>query len=103
MFTAVVLAALFQSAAINSQRDSYIACLNQAVDSAKTQKMPAEALEAHLRLTCASVEESFEKALIAFDLKNKVPRTLAAADAQVQVDDFVTSKVDRYRMLAASQ
>ncbi|HUE79041.1 MAG TPA: hypothetical protein VMN38_05370 [Sphingomicrobium sp.] len=103
MLTAVVLAALFQSAAINSQRDSYIDCLNQAVDSAKTQKMPAEALEAHLRLTCASVEASFEKVLIAFDLKNKVPRKQAAADAQVQVDDFVTSKVDRYRMLAANQ
>ena len=103
MFTAVYLALLFQSAAINSQRDSYLACLDQAVASAKAQKMAAEALEAHLRQSCASVEASFEKALIAFDLKNKVARKQAAADAQMQVDDFVANKVDRYRLLAATQ
>ena len=103
MFSAVLLAALFQSAAINSQRDNYLSCLDRAVESAKAQKMPAETLEAHLRQTCAAVEESFEKALIAFDLKNKVARKQAAADAQLQVDDFVANKVDKYRLLAAKQ
>ncbi len=103
MITAVILAALIQSAGINNQRDSYESCLAKAFEGAKAQKMPAEALDAHLRTSCASIETSFEGALIAFDLKNKVARKQAAADAQVQVDDFVTSLVERYRALAARQ
>jgi len=103
MITAVIVAALIQSAAINSQRDNYLACLDKAFDAAKAQKMPAEALDAHLRTSCASIETTFEGSLIAFDLKNKVPRKQAAADAQVQVDDFVTSLVERYRAMAARQ
>ncbi len=103
MITAVIIAALIQSAAINSQRDNYLACLDKAFADAKTAKMPAEALDAHLRSTCASVESNFESALVAFDVKNKVARKQAAADAQVQVDDFVASLVDRYRAMAARQ
>lgn len=102
-FTAVIVAALIQSAAINGQRDNYESCLNKAFESAKTQKMPAEALDAHLRQNCAPVEQSFEAALIAFDLKNKVPRKQAAADAQLQVNDLVDNLVERYRSLAARQ
>jgi len=103
MITAVIVAALLQSAAINSQRDKYEACLNTAFESAKTQKLPAEALDAHLRQACTSIEESFEAALIAFDLKNKVPRKQAAADAELQVKDLVDNLVERYRPLAARQ
>lgn len=102
-FTSIILAALIQSAAINSQRDKYEACLTQAFESAKTQKMPAEALDAHLRQACTSIEETFEGALIAFDLKNKVPRKQAAADAQLQVNDLVDNLVERYRAMAARQ
>lgn len=100
-FTAVILAALVQSAAINSQRDNYESCLTKAFESAKVQKLPAEALDAHLRQGCASIEASFEGALIAFDLKNKVPRKQAAADAQLQVNDLVDNLVESYRALAA--
>jgi hypothetical protein len=103
MFTAIIVAALVQSAAINSQRDSYDSCLNKAFESAKTQKMAAEALDAHLRASCAAVESSFEASLIAFDVKNKIPRKQAAADAQLQVDDLVDNVVERYRALAARQ
>ncbi|HEU4705073.1 MAG TPA: hypothetical protein VFS45_05145 [Sphingomicrobium sp.] len=102
-FTSILVAALVQSAAINNQRDNYLSCLDKAFEGAKAQKMPAEGLDAHLRQACASIESSFEASLIAFDVKNKVPRKQAAADAQVQVDDFVTSLVERYRALAARQ
>ena len=103
MISAILVAALIQSAAINSQRDSYESCLTTAFEAAKTQKMPAEALDAHLRQSCASVEEKFEAALIAFDLKNKIPRKQAAADAQLQVNDLVDNLVERYRALAARE
>lgn len=103
MITAVILAALIQSAAINNQRDNYLACLDKAFAAAKTQKMAAEGLDAHLRQACASIETPFKASLVAFDVKNKVSRKQASADAQVQVDDFVTSLVERYRALAARQ
>ena len=99
MITATIIAVLVQSAAINTQRDNYLDCLKSSLESAKSQKMPADAFEAHLRQSCASIEESFEAALIGFDVKNKVPRKQAATDAQVQVDDFVTSSVERYKLM----
>ena len=101
MISAVLIAALVQSAAINNQRDNFISCLDAAVAAAKTQKMPADAIEPHLRQTCAAVEASFKASLIAFDVKNKVARKQAAADAQVQADDFVTTSVDHYKAVLA--
>ena len=103
MVTAVILAALLQTAAINTQRDSYESCLKTAFEAAKAQKLPAEALDAHLRTHCAAAESSFEASLVAFDVKNKIPRKQAAADAQLQVDDLVDNVVERYRSLAARQ
>ena len=97
MITAIMVAVLVQSAAINSQRDKFISCLNSAVAAAKTQKMLPDALEPHLRQTCAASETSFEASLIAFDMKNKVSRKQATADAQLQTDDFVTNSVDQYK------
>ena len=101
MITAIFLAALMQSAAINSQRDAYLACLKSNFETARTQKMPAASFEAFVRQNCAAIETTFEASLIAFDLKNKVPRKQAASDAKVQVDDFVTSSVVRYEIMTA--
>ena len=103
MITAAILAALIQSAAINSQRDNFLSCLDKAAAAATAQKIPSDAFEAHLRQSCADAETKFEAALVAFDLKNKVPRKLAADDAQVQVDDFVMNLVGRYRVVTVSK
>jgi hypothetical protein len=104
MISAILIAALVQTAAINSQRDKFISCLEGAEASAKAQKMAPEAVEAHLRQTCAAQEASFTASLIAFDLKNKVARKQAAADAKLQIDDFVSGKVAHYkRTLTLSQ
>ncbi len=99
MMTAVFVAALLQSAAINSQRDAFLACLKSGMQTANSQKMPAASFEAFLRQNCAAVETSFQASLIAFDVKNKVPRKQAAADAKLQVDDFVASSVERYEIM----
>lgn len=99
MISAIFMAALLQSAAIDRQRDAYLACLKSGIDTAKSQKMPATSVEAFFRQNCAAIEASFVASLIAFDLKNKVPRKQAAADAKLQVDDFVTSSVERYEIM----
>ena len=97
MISAILIAALLQSAAINNQRDKFIACLKGAEATAKAQKTAPEALEPQLRQTCAAAEESFRASLVAFDLKNKVARKLAVADANVQIDDFVAGTVEHYK------
>lgn len=103
MITAVFVAVLMQSAAINGQRDKYIACLKQGAESAKTQKLAPDAIEAHLRTSCAAVESTFKASLIAFDVKNSISRKQAASDAQLQVDDFVINFSEKYKVLAAKQ
>ena len=99
MITAIFLAAFLQSAAINSQRDAYLACLKTNFATANTQKMPIASFEPFLRQNCAAIETTFEASLIAFDVKNKVPRKQATADAKVQVNDFVSSSVERYEIM----
>src|SRR4249919_2404245 len=99
MVTAIFLAAMLQSAAINSQRDAYLACLKTNFEAAGKQKMPPASFEAFLRQNCATVETSFEASLVAFDVKNKVSRKQATSDAKAQVDDFVTSSVERYEIM----
>lgn len=97
MVTAVFVAALLQTAAINGQRDGYIDCLDKARVVAKSQNIAADGIEAHLRSTCASAGNSFVSALVAFDVKNKVPRKQATADAQLQLDDFIATSVSQYK------
>lgn len=103
MLSAMLVAALVQSAAINAERDKFISCLEAAEVSAKAQNIPAGAFEAHLRQTCADIETSFKASLVAFDLKNKVSRKQATADAQLQADDFVISAVDHYKPALAKK
>jgi divalent metal cation (Fe/Co/Zn/Cd) transporter len=103
VITALLIAALVQSAAIDAQRDNYLTCLDTAVANATAQKIPATALEALLRQTCSDAETKFEGSLIAFDVKNKVARKQAVADAQLQVDDFISNLVRRYRAVTASK
>ena len=101
MISTILVAVLVQTAAINTQRDKFIACLEGAAATAKTQKMAVEAFEPHVRQTCAATEASFKAALVAFDMKNKVSRNRATADAQVQADDFVTGEVEQYKKAVA--
>ena len=81
MFTAIAIAALLQSAAINTQRDAFISCLEKARDTAEAAKVDGDGFEAYARQNCAALEEKFKAALIAFDVKNKVARSRAVADA----------------------
>jgi len=100
MVTAIILSALLQTAAINSQRDGYMTCLDQGVAAAKAAKLSADALSANLKQSCAASGASFRAALIAFDVKNKVARSQATADAQAQTDELLTGMVDQYRARA---
>ena len=102
MITAILVAVAVQSAAINSQRDAFLSCIEAAAKGAKAQSKPADTIEPYLRQTCAAAETSFKSALVAFDLKNKVARKQAVADAQLQADDFIASTVEQYKRMQVS-
>jgi len=103
MISTLLLAALVQSAAMTAQRQEFVGCLRAAVTSAKTEKVGADAFDAYVRQRCAPIEQSFTAAMLAFDLKNKVPRKQSASDAKVQIDDYVATAVDRYKAMTGAQ
>ena len=96
VIASAIHAALVQSAAADGARSSFRACLKQASAEAKSQNVPSAAFPAFVRQKCAAQESSFKSALWAFDSKNKVSRKQSEADAQLQIDDFVTVAAERY-------
>lgn len=93
----ILVAVAMQAAVAAEPRKAYSACLSQAVASAKTANVPAAGFKAYAHQTCAAVEDSFRKALAAFNIKNGMGRKTATEDAQVQIDDYVYTADDRYR------
>ena len=102
MFSAILIAAMWQTAAINSQRDTYLGCLGKARETAKVEKIAADGFEPYARTNCAAAAADLKAALIAFDVKNKISRKQADADAQVQLDDFIAGETQVYQRNAGA-
>ena len=95
--------ALVQSTAADNARSALRACIKQATEQAKNQKLPASGFPAFANQQCASHAASFKAAVWAFDSKNKVPRRQSEADAQLQIEDFVTMAAERYELETTPQ
>jgi Tfp pilus assembly protein FimT len=98
-----IFAAAFQSTAADNARTALRNCIKQATTEAKAQKVAGAAFPAFVRQKCAAQESSFKSAVWAFDSKNKVSKKQSESDANLQVEDFVTSAADRYAMESAPQ
>ena len=92
-----VYAAAFQTAAADTSRKAFTACLREAVDKGKAEKVAAAGFDAYVRAHCTSVSASFVEKLVSFDVKNKVPRKQATSDAESQVSDYYTETGERYK------
>ena len=90
-------AAAFQTAAADSSRKAFTACLREAVDHGKAEKIAAGGFDAYARGRCTSASTSFRDAMVSFDLKNKVPRKQATSDAESQISDYYTETGERYK------
>lgn len=95
--TGVTLALL--QASINVPRDAFRDCLKQASSSAKSEKVVADNFEAYARSKCSVQSDTLRKALIAFDMKNGMARKAAASGADLTVDDYLASPVEKYRIM----
>lgn len=91
----IAVAMMMQTAA--ADRSAYVACLKDAVASAKGANVTTDAFKAYAHTTCASVEGGFKSKLVAFNVKNGMSKKAAAEDAQVQLDDYVYTAEERYR------
>ncbi len=94
--SAVFLAAM-QTAAADSSRKAFTACLREAVEKGKAEKVAADGFEAYVRGRCAPISAKFVDVLVSFDVKNKVPRKQATSDAESQISDYYLETADRYK------
>lgn len=98
--SAIYLTAM--QASINAPRNAFQTCLKDAVNKAQAQKIEGDGYEAFVRETCGTQLGSFKSAVTAFDIKNKMTRKDASADADAMIADFVSGSADHYRYVLKS-
>jgi hypothetical protein len=96
LVSAMAMASL-QTAAADSSRKAFVTCLHDVVEKAKADKVTADGFGAFADAQCGAAANSFKSAMVSFDVKNKVPRKSAEADAQSAIDDYLATAADRYK------
>lgn len=96
--SAVSLAVL--QASINAPTQAFRDCLRGAAAKASSEKVGGDAIEAYLRNACSAEMQSLKSAVIAFRTKNGMSKKAAADDANMTVDDYVATPVDKYKFMA---
>ena len=96
--SAVTLTAL--QAGIDVPRKNFSACLKAAYSDALSKKVDVAAYGAFLAAACSAQADGLRGGLIAFDVKNGIKRSQAAADAQAQIDDYLAMSSENYEARA---
>jgi hypothetical protein len=96
--TAITLTAL--QATINAPTEAFRGCLREAASKATSEKVGGDAIEAYLRTACTAQMDELKSALIAFRVKNGMAKKTAASDADMTVDDYVATPVEKYQFMA---
>jgi hypothetical protein len=97
MIVSILAATALFAGMSGDPRESYSACLQGAIASAKTAQITGDGFKAYAHETCAAAEASFKASRVAFNVKNRMGRKSAEEDAQVQIDDYIYSAEDKYR------
>jgi hypothetical protein len=95
--SAINLAAL--QASITAPTDAFRGCLREAATKAKTDKVTADGIEDYLRNACTVQMGTLKTALVAFRIKNGMTKKAAADDAEMTVDDYVSTPADNYKFI----
>ena len=96
--SAITLTAL--QASINAPTTAFRGCLKEAATKATSEKVAADGIEAYLRNACTSEMATLKGALVAFRLKNGMSKKAAADDAEMTVDDYVSTPADNDKFMA---
>lgn len=87
-------------ASVAAPTAAFRGCLREAVAKATAEKVGGDKIEDYLRGACTVQMGSLKDALIAFRLKNGMARKAASADAEMTIDDYVSTPADNYRFMA---
>ena len=98
--SAITLAAL--QASINAPTDAFRGCLRESSAKAEQEKVAAESIETYLRNACTVQMGSLKSAVVTFRTKNGMTKKAAAEDADMTVDDYLATSVDKYQFMAQS-
>ena len=93
--SAITLATL--QASINAPTEAFRGCLRESSEKANKEKVGADAIDAYLRNACTVQLGSLKTAVVAFRTKNGMTKKAAAEDADMTVDDYVATSVDKYQ------
>jgi hypothetical protein len=96
----VVAGLAFLQASIAGPRQEFTDCLKKASQDAMAQQVALDQFSAFVARQCAAPAAGLKDALTAFDVKNGVKRAKAAADAQLQLDDYVAMSAEKYEAKA---
>jgi hypothetical protein len=96
--SALTLTAL--QASIAAPTTDFRGCLHDAAAKAKTEKVSADTIETYLRSACTVQLGSLKDALVAFRVKNGMTKKQAASDAEMTIDDYVSTPAENYKYAA---
>lgn len=97
--SALVLAGL--QASITTPTTAFRGCLHDAAAKATSDKVGADTIETYLRDACTVQMGSLKDALVAFRMKNGMTRKQAIDDAEMTIDDYVSTPADNYKFIAS--
>lgn len=96
--SALALAAL--QASIAAPTSAFRGCLHDAAAKATSDKVSADTIETYLRGACTAQMGTLKQALVDFRLKNGMSKKAAADDAEMTIDDYVSTPADNYKFMA---
>ena len=96
--SALTLAALQGS--IEAPTTAFRGCLHDAAAKATSEKVSADTIETYLRNACTVQMGGLKDALVAFRIKNGMTKKAAADDAEMTIDDYVSTPADNYKFMA---
>lgn len=97
--SALTLAAL--QATIAAPTSAFRGCLHDATTKATSEKVSADTIETYLRNACTVQMGTLKAALVEFRMKNGMSKKAAADDAEMTIDDYVSTPADNYKFTAS--
>ena len=97
--SALVLAGL--QASIAAPTSAFRGCLHDAAAKATSDKVSADTIETYLRGACTVQMGSLKEALVSFRMKNGMSKKAADSDAEMTIDDYVSTPADNYKFMAS--
>ena len=88
-------------ASIAAPTTAFRGCLHEAAAKAVSDKVSADTIETYLRNACTVQMGSLKDALVTFRLKNGMGKKAAADDAEMTIEDYVSTPADNYKFMVS--